>query len=337
MKIARLGLGVFEGPAGVAAGITIKPWFPRHEQGMATGFYMASNQIAFMLVPPICVAIATHLGWRAVFYCFAVPGAVFGIIWAIVVRNRPDLCAPCNEEERKYIAGSGPDPRSGIDRQAASMGRIDTVLRARRRTIALQTRAEVFKSWNVWANCLVFFFFGPCFWGILTWIPSYLVTAKGYSFMKMRLLAALPFLGGLIGATSGGWLSNKAWKGRRKPIMILGSIASVIMMCFLANAPANPTALGVILFLSGIAVNAPLSQYISYSMGLTTHETYPGGAGDGCDLGDLGGLASPLIVGYMLDVFKSFTPVFYYFGLAMFVSLISVFTMIEPLQTVESK
>lgn len=336
MKIARVGLGFFEGPAGVAAGATIKPWFPRHEQGMATGFYTASNQIAFMLVPPICVAIASQFGWRAVFYFFAVPGALFGILWAIVVRNRPELTKLCNEGERKYIAHSEVDSRSGVDRQAGSMGWIDTVLRVRRKTTAIDSRAGVFKSWNVWANCLVFFFFGLCFWGILSWIPSYLVNEKHYSFIKMGWLAALPFLGGLLGATSGGWLSDKAWKSRRKPIMIIGSVASVIMMCFMANAPASPVALGVILFLTGIFVNSPLSQYIAYSMGLTTAKTYPVALAMVATCGTLGGLASPMLVGYMLDVFKSYTPVFYYFGTCMFVSLVFVFTMIEPLQTVES-
>ena len=335
MKLARLGLGVFEGPAGVAAGANLKPWFPKHEQGLATGLYVSANQIAFIIVPPICVAIATHFGWRMVFYAFAVPGALFGLLWALVVRNRPQLSRFCNQGEREYISASGPEVASRKDPVAASMGWLDTVIRVRRGTKAINDKAGVFKSWSIWANCLVFFFFGLCFWGTLTWIPSYLVSEKGYSFIRMGWLAMTPFLGGLVGTIGGGWMSDHVFGSRRKPVMIMGAIAAAIMMYVLANAPASVHVLGVILFLCGVAVNSPFPQYIAYSMGLTTQKTYPISLAMVATSGTLGGLVSPLIVGYMLDALKSYTYVFYFFGVAMCLSLVMTMTMIEPLQTIE--
>ncbi|MDM5340474.1 hypothetical protein QUF84_25090 [Fictibacillus enclensis] len=49
-------------------------------------------------------------------------------------------------------------------------------------------------------------------YGILTWVLSYLVNAKGYSFMKMGFVASMPAVGGLLGAILGGFLSDKVWR-----------------------------------------------------------------------------------------------------------------------------
>ena len=37
-------------------------------------------------------------------------------------------------------------------------------------------------------------------YGLLTWIPLYLVKEKGFTFMSMGLVASMPCIGGFIGA-----------------------------------------------------------------------------------------------------------------------------------------
>ena len=108
IKWFRLGVGFFEGPAGIGAGALIKAWFPRKEQATAMGLYMSSSQIALVLVPPICVAIMIHWGWRMVFYLFAIPGVIMAAVWYVFVRNRPEESRFCNGSEREYIHQSSP-------------------------------------------------------------------------------------------------------------------------------------------------------------------------------------------------------------------------------------
>ena len=112
MKWFRFGLGLGEGPAGIGAGALLKAWFPRKEQGTATGIYMAASQVAVISVPPICVAIMIHWGWRMVFYSFAVPGVIIAVIWYILVRNRPEESPHCNAREQEYILQSSPEGAS---------------------------------------------------------------------------------------------------------------------------------------------------------------------------------------------------------------------------------
>ena len=152
MKWFRFGLGLGEGPAVIGAGALLKAWFPHKEQGTATGIYLAASQVALISVPPVCVAIMIHWGWRMVFYTFAIPGIIVAAIWYILVRNRPEESPYCNAREQEYILQSSPEARSQEDPQAKSMGWVDTFIRVRRGMKALDTNSQVLRSWNVWAD-----------------------------------------------------------------------------------------------------------------------------------------------------------------------------------------
>jgi sugar phosphate permease len=178
------------------------------------------------------------------------------------------------------------------------------------------------------------FFMHLSVYGMMTWIPSYLVNERHFSMIRMGLLAAVPFCGSFIGYIGGGWASDRLWRGRRKPMMFLTAIAAVIMLFLLANAPASQTVLAVLLFLNGFAMCCSMATYISYPMGLTTPKTYPTALGMVATAAALGGFFSPMFAGYLLDVFKTFNVVFYFFALAFVVHFVFITTMVEPLQTI---
>jgi nitrate/nitrite transporter NarK len=50
--------------------------------------------------------------------------------------------------------------------------------------------------------------------------------------------------------------------------------------------------------------------------------------------GSLSGFLSPMIAGYLLDVFKTFNVVFYFFTIALAMTFVFALTMVEPLQTI---
>lgn len=75
LVVLRLLLGLAEGPTPVGMTSTVNQWFPTREKGIATGVYIASTQIAPLLVPTIAVLIATQFGWRTVFEWFAIPAS----------------------------------------------------------------------------------------------------------------------------------------------------------------------------------------------------------------------------------------------------------------------
>ena len=294
---------------------------------------MAASQVALISVPPICVAIMLSWGWRAVFYCFAVPGVVVAAIWYVFVRNRPEESPHCNTAEQEYILQSSPEALSKEDRQATSMGWVDKFIRVRRRMQPLRTNGQVFRSWNIWADCIVLCFAAMCQYGMLVWVPSYLVNERHLSMIRMGFLAAVPSCGGFIGFIGGGWVSDRFLRGRRKPMIFLTAIVAVIMMYLLANAPASQAVLAILLFFNGLTMSSSMSVYVAYPMGLTTRKTYPVALSMILTASSLGGFFSPMIAGYLLDVFKTFDVVFYFFTLALAMTFVFALTMVEPLQT----
>jgi MFS family permease len=117
-------------------------------------------------------------------------------------------------------------------------------------------------------------------------------------------------------------------------MMFLAAAAGIILMYLLANAPASQAILAVLLFLNGLAMTATWSLYVSYPMGFTTAKTFPFALSIGSTAASLGGFFSPMIAGYLLDVFKSFSVVFYFFALTFVITFVLPMTTVEPLQTI---
>ncbi|MBP2656689.1 MAG: garP 1 [Firmicutes bacterium] len=333
MRWFRLGLGLFEGPSPVGGSATIKNWYPPKEQGTAAGIFMAATSLALISVPPLGVWIMLNYGWRSVFYWFAIPGIILSIVWYFMVHSRPEESPYCNAAEVEYIrnstASAAVDQKTG--QPQGSLGWIDKLIRAKKVKV-LETNAEVFRSWNIWGAAFTYFFIGFVTYGLMTWIPSYLVNGKGYSFVKMGWVAASPWVGALVGQLIGGWLSDKVLLKRRKPMQIVGPLCFVGTLFLLLNAPNDATILAGILFLTCGLLNMAWPMYFAYPMGLTTGKTYPTAISIVTSVGNMGGFFSPIIGGYLLDVYKNFDVIFIFLGFMAILSVLTVLTIEEPIQ-----
>ncbi|MDR3589533.1 MAG: MFS transporter [Negativicutes bacterium] len=326
----RLGLGVSEGPTPVGCTSTINNWFPGKEKATAVGVYIASTMFAPIVVPLICVWIAQEMGWRYIFYIFALPGFVMAAIWYWLIRTRPEDSAYVNAEEAAYIRENKASAASSatVD-EKVSLGWLDRFIRAK--TVPkIETNKGLFSSWNIWGDCFAYFMMVSVLYGLMTWIPSYLVNEKHYSFLKMGFVAASPWVGGLIGALLGGWVSDKLLYKRRKPTMLLTALSTVLMMIVLINLPENATLVSAALFMTGFLLNVGWPAFTAYPMGLTTGSTYPVAIAVVNSGGNLGGFFSPMIAGALLDAFKTYDYVFTYFAAAALIGFLLIMTLDEP-------
>ncbi len=78
----------------------------------------------------------------------------------------------------------------------------------------LETIGQSFRSWNIFGVALSY----GCMISIsnifISWIPTYLVTVKGFATVKMGFLASVPFIGAVTGNMLGGWISDRFLGGR---------------------------------------------------------------------------------------------------------------------------
>ena len=332
LKLARFVLGAAEGPINIGIVSTINRWFPPQEKGLATGVFMSSIKFAPAFVPPLCAFLMLHFGWREVFFIFGIPGFVCAALWYFLVRDDPSESRRCSPAEVAYIKDS-PRQDAGNSttqpKQAASPPDwIDGLIRTRDVDL-LQTNKEVLRSWNVWACALGYFFMVGITYTIMTWIPTYLVSVKHYSIMKMGLVASAPWVGAIVGNILGGWLSDRVFARRRKPVMLITSAATVLSMFALIHAPAAPLALSAMFFCVGVLLNLGYSTFLVYPMAIAAKERVPFTASIVNTAGSLGGAFTPFVVGVLLDKF-SWTWVFGLLAATSLLTFVLVVSMIEP-------
>lgn len=88
--------------------------------------------------------------------------------------------------------------------------------------------------------------------------------------------------------------------------------------------------MGMLLLIAGIFLNLGYSAFMVYPMGLTSKEKYPIAMSIVNTGGQFGGAVAPLVVGFILDIFN-WNTVFIFLSLCSLVTLIVLFTIVEPL------
>lgn len=268
LKWARALLGLAEGPINIGSVSVINKWFPTQEKGIAMGLYLSSIKFAPAFVPPLCAWLIMTYGWRSVFYAFAVPGFFLTVLWYFFVRDNPRDSKFVNEAEVHYIENpvipSVAEKKDATDNTTTSIGgTLDRLIRTRI-VEPLANNAQILRSWNVWADALGYFGLVAITYTIMTWIPTYLVQVKQFSIIKVGLVAAAPWVGAVLGNVIGGTLSDKVFRSRRKPVMMITAVSTIFLMYSLKYAPNDMTILGIMLLLAGIFLNLGYSMFLAY-------------------------------------------------------------------------
>ncbi|MGY2374299.1 MFS transporter [Pseudomonas sp. SDO524_S393] len=328
LKFARALLGAAEGPINIGIVSVINRWFPASEKGLATGIFMSAAKFAPAIVPPLCAYIVHLYGWREVFYLFAVPGFFVALLWWWLVKDDPADSRHCSPSELQHIQGADAHGHSLIQPGVRIPAWFDRLIRTRQMPL-LADNQSILASWNVWACAMGYFLMVGITYSIMTWIPTYLITVKQYPVLKMGMVAAAPWVGAIIGNLLGGWLSDRVFDRRRKPAMLISSLATVLMMVVLLNAPNDPLLLSVVFLLAGILLNIGYSTFLVYPMGLATKDRVPFAASIVNTGGSLGGAFAPFVVGLLLDSFN-WDAVFGFLGVCSLITFAILLTMVEP-------
>lgn len=332
LKLYRLGLGLAEGPLPISMTTTINNWFPPREKGIASGIFLSAVKFGPVIVPPLCAVIISVWGWREVFYFFAVPGILLSIAWYFMVADHPSKSRFVNQGELDYIRDPAPcDPsQAGSAKRPAarSFRRLDAFIR-RREVPLLETRRQVFGSWQIWGSALSYCFQLGVSSVLLAWIPTYLMTVKGFTVMNMGLVSAAPWVGAVLGNLLGGYCSDRWLAGRRKPGMLLSALGTSVMMYLLINSPADPLAYGLLLMATGVVLSFGFSSYMVYPMALASKQTFPIANAIVNMIGQLGAAATPFLTGLLLDSY-GWSYVFSYLAVGSFLSFVLLLTIIEP-------
>ncbi|QOC24555.1 MFS transporter [Microbacterium hominis] len=233
----RVALGITESPFFTSALKVNERWFNKRERALPVALVNTGSQIANAIAPPLLTFLLLTMSWRGMFVIVGALGIVVALVWLRIYRD-PTL------SEQALIKGAQAQEAIASTVPKVGWGRL------------LQQR-------NTWFMVLGAFGIFYTVWVYLTWLPSYLQTARGFSLAQSGWLASLPFLCGIIGVVFGGWLSNRlVSRGvntvRARKIPIVGgavlAAAAVLPVAYVDNTPLAITLLSIGYFASQVPI-----------------------------------------------------------------------------------
>ena len=197
--------GWVQGMGWPPCGRTMVHWFSTRERGLTVSFWNVAHNVGGALVANLALlGVTLFHDWGAKFYFNALIAAGSAVLVFFLLRDTPQSCGlPPVEEYRNDF----PPDYSGEHERTFTF-----------REIFLR---HVLNNKYLWAIAIANAFVYFVRYGIVNWIPTYLETAKGFSFKDSSLAWSLYEYAAIPGTIACGWMSDKVFKGRRAPATIL--------------------------------------------------------------------------------------------------------------------
>lgn len=162
-------------------------WFPRTRRGPIMGLWATCYQLGSLVAKPVAGALitATALGWRFAFFAPAVGVAAVGILVLAALPERRDAGAVKQDDD----APSAAEVRD--------------------------ERARVLRTPLVWALGASYFFMKLIRYMLFFWLPYFMQDALKYTAFQASVVPLAFEVGGVIGAVSIGYASDRWFAGRR--------------------------------------------------------------------------------------------------------------------------
>lgn len=288
MLFVRALFGMGEGVFPAASWKTIANWFPAKERSTANGFMMSSNFFGPAIAPLFVVAIMSAWGWRAVFYSLLIPGVTMVFLLLKYASNTPETHPNITAEELAEIKEGEPTV-SPVAGEKVSFTRI-------------------LKSPIAWQCFLIWFFFDICFWGFMSWVPSYLVNERGYAMVKMGMTASVPFFAGTVGLILGGWFSDKFFPNNRALFVCVANILAGVSVYFTYHASAEMVL--IIMSMAGLLIGVAFGAIWGLPMNVMPKEIMGAASGFINMAGQIAGFIAPLLLGFLIQKSGSYYTAF---------------------------
>jgi MFS transporter, OPA family, glycerol-3-phosphate transporter len=197
--------GWVQGMGWPPCGKTLVHWFSTRERGRSVALWNVAHNLGGALVAMLAVAgVALFGDWGAKLYFNALIAAAVAFVVYALLRDTPQSCGlpPVEEFRDDYPPDYTADHERTLSFREIFLG-------------------HVLNNGYLWAIAIANAFVYFVRYGVVNWIPTYLETAKGFSFKQSSLGWALYEWAAIPGTLACGWISDRVFKGRRAPATIL--------------------------------------------------------------------------------------------------------------------
>lgn len=219
--IIRFLFGAGEAGAYPALSKVVYHWYPIKERGVVQGINFSGSRIGAAFAMPLVAWMITEIGWRLTFVVFGGFGLIYGGLWYLLFRDKPENVRYIGVKEVEYI-------------------------KANRQQELLETKKTMkfitlLKSSSMWKLMVQYICSNFTFYFSITWMYTYILERFQLGVVETGFYVSIPLIAGAIGNWFGGVLvdtifSKGNWKFSRRIPAIIGFGLSSIGMIFVTQA-----------------------------------------------------------------------------------------------------
>ncbi|ORX90561.1 MFS general substrate transporter, partial [Basidiobolus meristosporus CBS 931.73] len=313
----RMLLGAGEGLGFPAIHSLIAQWIPHHESSRAVATVTAASYAGAILALLISAPIAaSSLGWKWIFYIFAIMGFGWNIPWYIFGASTPDQCSELSSLRSMYdgkkdnqipsytplggdlesVTEGGEEYHRDLDSSKA-VGEEEVLVQNNQQRLDNRIPwCKILRAKEVWAILINQFCNSWGFYVLLSWLPTYYKDVFNVDLNELGYFSVLPYIvQGLVGLASG-FIGDYAIYRLGIPVVTVRRVAQCVGMLgpgvflLLAGYTATSVTIGMVyislalgfnsLTLIGVSISqldiAPRFAGIIFGIG-NTAATLPGG------------------------------------------------------------
>ena len=269
----RLVLGLGEAIAAPASLAFIKRHFGEQEQGLPTGIYISGLMLGPAVGALLGGMLIETMGWRPLFVLTGLAACIWLIPWW--------RWAPRETPQPAVVQTAQPPAKLPGLRVAAGLG-------------------------------ISAFFYSYFWYFCLTWLPSYLVMTRGFSFGQMGTWMAIPLAAMAVSAMCWGRVADRLIArgapalATRRRFAGAGFIAGCSMLLVLLAQTPNQVLAVLIVSLTGVGLAG--ANYWAITQCLATGATIGRLVGYQNTLAQMAGATAPILTGFLVERAGGFTP-----------------------------
>jgi ACS family D-galactonate transporter-like MFS transporter len=288
LVLTRLGLGATEAPIYPAGGKLNAMWMTPNERARGATLLDSGAPLGAALGAVVIAGlIAEFDSWRTSFVVAGVGTVLCGIFAWWYIRNSPGEHPSVNEAEAAHI------------QNAHALEDLSDPVSSGRGIGAY------FAYRSVWCMCLGWMFFNTVFYGLLTWMPTYLFKVHGLDIKQLGGALFIMFFAGFVGELVGGQIGD-IWRQRGgTPNLIFrtlfGIAAIVATISIFSVAYVTNVVAAIALLSSTLFFLRWCGMYWAIPSILATRDR-AGFLGGCMNLGgNIAGISVPIIVGFIVQ------------------------------------
>ncbi|WP_396602041.1 MFS transporter [Algibacter sp. R77976] len=316
MLIIRFLFGAGEAGAFPALSKVVYNWFPIGERGIVQGINFSGSRLGAAFAMPLVAWMLNEIGWRQTFVVFGVFGILYGALWYVFFRNKPENSKYISSKELKYIKENRQQPSEEIKSSLPF--------------------SKLIQSTTMWKTMLQYICSNFTFYFSLTWMFPYIQERFDLGLVEAGFYTSIPLIGGAIGNWVSGFIVDAVyrkgnWKLSRRLPAIIGFLLSAIGMIMVTQVSSPVMSIA---FMTMAVFGADMTLSPSWAFCIDVGQEHAGVTSGTMNMaGNLGAFITIIAFPYFFEWTGSYEPFFITCAVLSLIAILVWFTM-DPEKTI---